>query len=143
MRKDEVKAVIKRVNELWGCTAPGQCCIEFTVADGDIHLKPTGLKDTVKVNDGETDVEHKAAVNIDRSKTCYNVYYVETMKAPAGKNFPGMTLKDDNASVLVQYPPNAGYTNETLATVIETAAGVTAKTLVEHETFCYYLVTQK
>ena len=58
-----------------------------------------------------------AAVNIERSKTCYNVYFVETMKAPAGKNYPGMTLKDDNASVLVQYPPNAGYTNETLGTV--------------------------
>ena len=96
---------------------PGQCCIEFTIADGDIHLTPNGLKDTVKVKEGAADDEHKAAVNIDRSKTCYNVYYVETMKAPAGKNIPGMTLKDDNASVLVQYPPNAGYTNETLATV--------------------------
>ena len=117
MTKDEVKAVIKRANEIWGCTAPGQCCIEFTIADGDIHLTPNGLKDTVKVKEGAADDEHKAAVNIDRSKTCYNVYYVETMKAPAGKNIPGMTLKGENASVLVQYPPNAGYTNETLATV--------------------------
>jgi len=118
MRKDEVKAVIKRVNEIWGCSAPGQCCIEFTVADGDIHLTPNGLKPTVKVDPGPATDEHKAAVNVDRSKTCYNVYYVETMEPPPGDEFyPGMTLKDDNASVLVQYPPNRGYTNETLATV--------------------------
>jgi hypothetical protein len=117
MTKPEVQAVIKRVNEIWGCTAPGQCCIEFTVADADIHLNPTGLSAKVKVQDGATDDEHKAAVHIDRSKTCYNVYYVETMQAPPGKDFPGMTLKDDDASVLVQYPPDAGYTNETLATV--------------------------
>jgi hypothetical protein len=120
MTKDEVKAVIKRVNEIWGCTAPGQCCIEFTVADGDIHLTPAGLKATVKVKEREPHDEHKQAVKIARSATCYNVYYVENMEpvgAAAGKFFPGMTLKDENASVLVQYPPGAGYTNETLATV--------------------------
>jgi hypothetical protein len=117
MTADEVKAVIKRVNEIWGCTAPGQCCIEFTVADADIHSNPNGLKDTVKVNDANPDADHVAAVQIERSTTCYNLYYVETMKAPPGKNFPGITLFDQNASTMVQYPPNAGYTNETLATV--------------------------
>lgn len=33
-----------------------------------------------------------------------------------------------------------GINNETLASVIETAAGVTAKKLAEHELFCYYQV---
>jgi hypothetical protein len=119
MTKDQVKAVIKRVNEIWGCTVPGQCCIEFTVSDDDIHLTPNGLKSKVKVKTGDPTDEHKAAVNVDRSKTCYNVYYVETMEPPAGdsKSYPGMTLRDDNASVMVQDPPNSGYTNETLATL--------------------------
>jgi hypothetical protein len=36
-----------------------------------------------------------------------------------------------------------GINNETLASAVETAAGVIAKKLVEHETFCYFLVTQK
>jgi hypothetical protein len=36
-----------------------------------------------------------------------------------------------------------GTNNETLASAVETAAGVIAKKLVEHEAFCYFLVTQK
>jgi hypothetical protein len=34
-----------------------------------------------------------------------------------------------------------GSQNETLAATLETAAGVIAKKLVEHEGFCYYQVT--
>jgi hypothetical protein len=36
-----------------------------------------------------------------------------------------------------------GIGNETLAAGIETAAGVIAKKVVEHETFCYFLVTNR
>jgi len=36
-----------------------------------------------------------------------------------------------------------GIGNETLAAAVETAAGVIAKKVVEHETFCYFLVTNK
>jgi hypothetical protein len=35
-----------------------------------------------------------------------------------------------------------GTQNETLAATLETAAGVMAKKLVEHEGFCYFQVTQ-
>ena len=35
-----------------------------------------------------------------------------------------------------------GTQNETLAATLETAAGVIAKKLVEHEGFCYYQVTR-
>ena len=118
MTKDEVKSVIRRVNEIWGCTAPGQCCIEFTVADNAIHLTPAGLPAVVGVKEGAPHAQHIGAVGVARSATCYNVYYVERMQAPPGKNYPGMTLSGANdSSVLVQFPPNAGYTNETLATV--------------------------
>jgi hypothetical protein len=34
-----------------------------------------------------------------------------------------------------------GLQNETLAAMLETAAGVLAKKLVEHEGFCYFQVT--
>jgi hypothetical protein len=36
-----------------------------------------------------------------------------------------------------------GIGNETLAAAVETAAGVIAKKVVEHETFCYFLVTNR
>jgi hypothetical protein len=36
-----------------------------------------------------------------------------------------------------------GTQNETLAATLETAAGVMAKKLVEHEGFCYYQVTER
>lgn len=42
---------------------------------------------------------------------------------------------------LVRGGGGLGINNETLASVIETAAGVIAKKLTEHELFCYYLVT--
>ncbi|HMK22227.1 MAG TPA: hypothetical protein VK466_07815, partial [Terriglobales bacterium] len=35
-----------------------------------------------------------------------------------------------------------GTNNETLAAAVETAGGVLAKKLTEHETFCYYRVTK-
>jgi hypothetical protein len=35
-----------------------------------------------------------------------------------------------------------GTNNETLAAAVETAAGVLAKKLAEHEAFCYYRVTK-
>jgi hypothetical protein len=120
MTNDEVKRVIARVNEIWGCKAPGQCCIEFTVAD-DAITTPANLPAAVKVRTGTVHPDHTAATGIARSTTCFNLYYVENMvpdPAPAsGGVFPGMTLGGDAPSSLVQYPPNAGYTNETLATV--------------------------
>jgi hypothetical protein len=36
-----------------------------------------------------------------------------------------------------------GINNEALSAGIETAAGVIAKKVVEHETFCYFLVTNR
>ena len=36
-----------------------------------------------------------------------------------------------------------GTNNETVAATLETAAGVFAKKLVEHEGFCYFQVTQQ
>jgi hypothetical protein len=118
MTNDEVKRVIARVNEIWGCKSPGQCCIEFTVAD-DAITTPANLPTSVKVRAGTVHPDHTAATSIARSTTCFNLYYVErTVPDPAtGGAFPGITIGGASPSSLVQYPPDAGYTNETLATV--------------------------
>jgi hypothetical protein len=101
---DRVKAIVAEINKIWGCSSPGQCCLQFELKK-IAHPGHDKLKDPVKVNWTGTSDEFKAAAKVDRDPDCYSLYFVkklDTVGGPAGRAILGQTKFDDEPAAIVQ-----------------------------------------
>jgi len=110
--EEQVRAIIDKVNEIWGCTEPGQCCIRFDVVevkDSDkVHLKPQ-LAETFCTFDFDDIAE------AERHPDCYNMYLVEEIDPP---RFAGMCRHDSKkSSVISTSSGGQTFTDEKIAQI--------------------------
>jgi hypothetical protein len=97
---DDIRELVRKVNEIWDCTAPGQCCIRFTASEIVAPLSP-GVPPTVKEEGAGTELsdDFKRVVNISRSDDCYNVVLINAFD---GTTALGLTAHGENAASVVR-----------------------------------------
>lgn len=119
------KAVLKRVNEIWGCKAnkkkadKRQCCIQLNVKSTVTALDPPLPKQVNLAGaKGRKERANIAKMYPPRSKKCINVFVV---KKTAGKSKRGIIIK--------------GYADKKLQSIFMEKSGSTDKfaTLIAHE----------
>ena len=99
----QVERIVREVNKIWGCAAPGQCCIQFEARSILVPRNPR-LKETVKVTATAITDDFRKMANIERDPNYYNLYFVKCLQTVGGGNVNvlGLTSFDDTASAVVQ-----------------------------------------
>ncbi len=78
----EVEDLVKRINDIWDCDPPAQCCIRFTIDEILAPMKPAIPRSVIYKAPGFKDFYRVLKMN--RSSKCYNVYFVSRMTGALG-----------------------------------------------------------
>ena len=120
-----VKDLIKRVNRIWGCGVPGQCCIRLNVRRIVVPLKPR-LHQAVLLRPWKESGDFKEVMKLDRAPApkCYNLYIVRQIIGPSGqRGIDGQTGYADDAAGepldgSIVTTGDGGYTDDRIASII-------------------------
>jgi hypothetical protein len=77
---ESVRAAVNEANDVLGCDPPGQCCIRLRIAGLSIVAIPQIPLDI----DGTSIADIRRVTEVQRSKDCYNVYFVRSVGGTGG-----------------------------------------------------------
>lgn len=91
-----VSQIVEKVNNIWGCGEPGQCCIRFRI-ERVVYVPE--LPETVELRNKRTTEDSKRVRRIDRSSECYNVYLIKDV---SGDQLAGQTAYGSLSGTIVR-----------------------------------------
>jgi hypothetical protein len=112
--EQQIKDIVKKVNNIWGCTLKGQCCIQLKVKR--IAPPNASIKAKLVTKLWEESADLKDTVGIDRSSDpkCYNLYFVHDAGQPLQA---GQTKYGDLSGSVIGHvtATGANYDDDTIA----------------------------
>lgn len=102
----EVRDIVKKANDIWGCGSPGQCCIKFNLKE---IKQPNALPTNPTLANGAYTADFDTINGIEKDPDCYNVYVVDTIQGAVISGQTGFGTK--NISIL----STSGLTQDTIA----------------------------